>query len=47
MGFWMEAVDNSKCRNEKGAQKRQFCDFAPSTMHHFWIGNWINKKNSN
>lgn len=26
MRFWWDAVNNSKCRNEKDARKRQFCD---------------------
>lgn len=45
MKFGRKVVNNLKCRNEKDAQKRQFCDFAPEYVHHFWAGNNSSKKN--
>lgn len=35
MRFWWDAVNNSKCRNEKDAQKRQFCDFSSRNVCDF------------
>ncbi len=47
MNFGKEVVDNPKIKNEKSAQKRQFCLFASKNVCHFWTRNECSKTNTN